>query len=121
MSAFRPATPEVSSFQRHYSIILCPISDGIFSFLQDFIHRSVPCASFPDQSSFIQHSYNGSAVTITPNFDPAILGPASDIGIFFSETIRLGFSIFDPLFVCRWRPIDQIKAKRDSMFAKSVI
>src|SRR3954451_7209163 len=113
MSAFRPATPEVSSLQRHYSIILCPISDGIFSFLQNFIYRSVPCASFPDQSSFIQHSYNGSAVAITPDFDPAILDPTSDIGIFFIETIRLGLSVFGPLFVCRWRPINQAKSKRD--------
>jgi hypothetical protein len=93
---------QISSLQRHYSIILCPISDGIFSFLQNFIYRSIPCASLPDQSSFIQHSYNGSAVAITPDFDPAILDPTSDIGIFLSETISLGLSAFCLLFVC-WR------------------
>src|SRR3954454_17726279 len=120
-SAFRPVIPEISSLQKHHSIILCPIRDGIFGFLQNFIHRSVPCTSLPDQSSFIQHSYNGSAVAITSYFDPAILDPTSDIGILLSETIRLGLSVFGPLFVCRRRRIDQIKAKRDSVFAKSVI
>src|SRR6476620_12482863 len=45
-SAFRPVIPEISNLQRHYLISLCRISDGIFGFLQDVIHRSVPCAAF---------------------------------------------------------------------------
>jgi len=49
------------------------MSNCIFSFLYDFVHRFVPCAPFPYQSSFIQYSYYGSAVAITPNFDPTVL------------------------------------------------
>src|SRR4051794_18141464 len=120
-SAFRPAIPEIWSLQRQYSIILCPISDGNFSFLQNCIHRPVPCASFPNQFSFVQYSYKGGAIAITPNFDPAVLDPAGNIGIFFSETIRLGRSAFGSLFIRRRLRLDQIKAKRDSMFAKSVV
>src|SRR3954464_15654604 len=83
-------------------VIPCPISDGIFGLLQDFIQGFVSCAPFPNQSAFIQHSYDGSAVAITPDFDPAIFDPASDIGVFLSEIIRLGFSCFDGLLGC-WR------------------
>jgi len=104
-----------------YLIIPCPVSDGIFGFLQDLIHGLVSCAPFPNQSALIQYSYDGSAVAITPNFDPAIFNPASDIGIFFSEVIRRDFSCFDgPLG--RWRRrIDQMEAKGNGMFAKSVV
>jgi len=57
-------------------------------------------------------------MAITPDFDPAIFGPASDVGIFFSEVIRRDFSCFDgPLG--RWRRrIDQMEAKGNGMFCK---
>jgi hypothetical protein len=60
-------------------------------------------------------------VTIAPDFDPAIFDPASNIGVFFSETITRDSSCFDGLFGGRrWR-MDQMKTKGNGMFAKSVI
>ena len=97
---------------------LCPISDGIFGLLQDFIHGPVSCAPFPNQSAFIQHSYDGCAVAIPPDFDPPILDPASDIGVLFSEAIARGVLHFGGLFGRWWRRIDQMETKGNRMFTK---
>src|SRR5215213_4035808 len=106
---------------RRYLIFLCPISDSIFGLLQNFIHGPVSCAPFPNQSAFIQNSYDGCAVAIPPDFDPPIFDPASDIGVLFSEAITRGVLRFGGLFACWWRRIDQMETKGNRMFAKSVV
>src|ERR687890_233172 len=84
----------------------------------DPAHGPIPCAPFPNQSALIQHAYDGCAVAISPDFDPSIFDPASDIGVLFSEAITRGVLRFGGLFGCWWRRIDQMKTKGNRMFAK---
>ena len=79
------------------------------------------CAPFPDQSAFIQHAYDGSAVAIAPDFDPAIFDPASDIGVFRREIIRRGFACRAGLLGRGRRRINDMETKGDGMFAKSAV
>ena len=93
---------------------------SVFGLLQDLVDGFVSRAAFPNQSTFIQHAYHGRAVTITPDFDPAIFDPGSDIGIFFSKSVQLGFSCLCGL-LGRWRRrINQVETKGNGMLAKSV-
>src|SRR4051812_35551573 len=104
-----------------YLIFLCPISDGIFGLLQNFIRGPVSCAPLPHQTAFIQHSYDGCAVAIPSDFDPPISDPASNIGVLFRKAIRRGVLRFGCFFGWWWRRIDQVETKGNRMLTKSVV